>query len=175
MSRFLHMISAFAALTLATASARADAAAQREDQFKAAYVFNFMKFVAWPNTGTAESLTVCFVGAEGVYQALLTGIEKKRAGARRLAALRIADVPPAGTCDAVYIDAALASAYAGGNDPAVLTISDARGFAEHGGMIELFTENHRLRFLINVHNVHQSGLRISSELLKLAAGVQRAL
>ncbi len=40
-------------------------------------------------------------------------------------------------------------------------------------MIELFTENHRLRFLINVDNAQQAGLRISSDLLKLAAGVQR--
>jgi hypothetical protein len=38
---------------------------------------------------------------------------------------------------------------------------------------KLFTENHRLRFLINVDNAHKAGLRISSDLLKLAAGVRQ--
>jgi hypothetical protein len=61
----------------------------------------------------------------------------------------------------------------GACERATLTISDAKGFAANGGMIELFTENHRLRFLINVHNAQRTGLRISSDLLKLAAGVQR--
>lgn len=173
MSRFLYMIWALATLTVATASARADAITQREDQFKAAYVFNFVKFVAWPNDETSEPLTICFVGAEGVYQALMTGIEKKRAGARRLTALQIAAPPDVGTCNAIYIDASMAPAFVLGHEPEVLTISDARSFAEHGGMIQLFTENHRLRFLINVRSAREAGLRISSDLLKLAAGVQR--
>jgi hypothetical protein len=172
MNRFLHMLGALAALTLSSASARADALERREDQFKAAYVFNFVKFVEWPEPA-ADPLMICFVGGEGVYQALITDIEKRRAGARRLAVLQVADTPRAGACSALYIDASMASAYSLGNEPAVLTISDAKGFVGNGGMIELFTENHRLRFLINVSSAQQAGLRISSDLLKLAVGVQR--
>lgn len=174
MSRFLKMTRiawALAALTLATASVRADAVARREDQFKAAYVFNFVKFVAWPDAEPSEPLLICFVGAEGVYNALTSDIDKKQAGSRRVAALQISNTAPAGTCSALYIDAAIASDYALGNEPPVLTISDAKGFVEQGGMIELFTENHRLRFLVNVHSARDAGLRISSDLLKLAAGV----
>lgn len=173
MSRFLHIAWALAALTLASASVRAEALQRREDQFKAAYVFNFVKFVEWPEAATSNPLMICFVGGEGVYQALMTGIENKRAGARRLAALQIADAPRAGTCSALYIDASMAATYPFAAEPAVLTISDAKGFAEHGGMIELFTENHRLHFLINMYSAQQAGLRISSDLLKLASGVQR--
>ena len=90
-----------------------------------------------------------------------------------LAALQIADTTRLDTCNALYLGASFASADTPVREPEVLTISDAKSFAEHGGMIELFTENHRLRFLINVENAHQAGLRISSDLLKLAAGVQR--
>lgn len=164
---------ALAALTAAIASARADEVAQREDQFKAAYVFNFVKFVAWPEDAVSDSLLICFVGGERVYEALTTDIHKKRAGVRRLAALQIANASPTDTCNVLYIDASIASGYALAHERAVLTISDAKGFAANGGMIELFTENHRLRFLINVQSAQQAGLRISSDLLKLAAGVQR--
>ena len=175
MNRFLHMVWALATLTLASACARADAAGQREDQFKAAYVFNFVKFVEWPEGVILDSFTICFVGGEGVYNALTLGIDKKRVGTRRVTALQLAGTSPSGACNALYIDASMISDYVLTHEPAMLTISDARGFAQNGGMIELFTENHRLRFLINVHNAHQSGLRISSDLLKLAAGVQREL
>lgn len=173
MSRYLHIVSALAALMATTMSARADAVTQREDQFKAAYVFNFVKFVEWPAGVAADTVTICFVGGDGVYQALLTGIDDKRVGARRLAALQFMDTPPAGACNALYIEAAMASSPSPANEPAVLTISDAADFVANGGMIQLFTENHRLRFLINVDSAEQAGLRISSDLLKLAAGVQR--
>ncbi|HEY8506814.1 MAG TPA: YfiR family protein, partial [Steroidobacteraceae bacterium] len=38
----------------------------REDQLRAAYLFNFMKFVEWPPEAASDVLTVCFVGADAV-------------------------------------------------------------------------------------------------------------
>lgn len=175
MNCFLHIVAMLVALTVATACARADAATKREDQFKAAYVFNFVKFVAWPGTEVTETeaLTICFVGGEGVYTALSAGIANKRVGARPLEALKMDERSAANACDALYIEASRAAGYPLPLREAVLTISDAADFTARGGMIGLFTENHRLRFVINVQNAQQAGLRISSDLLKLAADVQR--
>lgn len=175
MNCFLHIVAMLVALTVATASARADAATQREDQFKAAYVFNFVKFVAWPGTEATdtEPLTICFVGGEGVYTALNTGIANKHVGPRALAALRMDASLTADACDALYIEASMAAGYPLPPEQPVLTISDAADFTARGGMIGLFTENHRLRFVINVYSAQRAGLRISSDLLKLAADVQR--
>jgi len=173
MNRLLHIVAVLAAFTVATGSVRADAASQREDQFKAAYVFNFVKFVAWPDAVAADTLTICFFGGDGVYAALINGIESKRVGNRSLAAVQVTDSMPAPRCDALYIEASKAANYMLPADPAVLTISDAANFTARGGMIGLFTENHRLRFVINVRNASQAGLHISSDLLKLAADVQR--
>lgn len=173
MSCLLHMVLALASLTVATGSVRADAVTEREDQFKAAYVFNFFKFVDWPEVERSDTLTVCFVGADGVYTALRTGIANKRVGRRSLEALQITNTSPADTCNALYIEASLAGHYTLPSEQPVLTISDAANFTANGGMIGLFTENHRLRFTINLHSAQQTGLRISSDLLKLAARVQR--
>jgi hypothetical protein len=173
MNRLLHIVAALAAFTAAAGSVRADAATQREDQFKAAYVFNFVKFVAWPDIEAGDALTICFVGGDGVYAALTHGIAGKRAGARSLEVVQVTDTMPAPHCEALYIEASKAAHYTLPAEPAVLTISDAANFTARGGMIGLFTENHRLRFVINVHNASQAGLHISSDLLKLAADVQR--
>ena len=162
-----------AALLLASNGARADPAIQREDQFKAAYVFNFVKFVEWPGDVSLDPVTICFVGAEGVYEALTASIDSKRAGSRRLVARRVADAPAAGTCNALYVEAAMVSRHSPIQERAVLTISDSKNFVANGGMIELFTENHRLRFRINARSAQRAGLRISSDLLKLAVGVHR--
>ena len=105
--------------------------------------------------------------------ALSAGIANKRVGARPLPALKMDESLTAGACDALYIEASMAAGYALPLEEAVLTISDAADFTARGGMIGLFTENHRLRFAINVQNAQQAGLRISSDLLKLAADVQR--
>jgi hypothetical protein len=173
MNCFLHIVAVLAASMAATGNVRADAATQREDQFKAAYVFNFVKFVAWPDAEISDTLTICFVGGDGVYAALIDGIADKRAGARSLAALKLSDTSSADNCDALYIDAAMVQSYSLDPSQPVLTISDAANFTAKGGMIGLFTENHRLRFVVNVHSASQARLRISSDLLKLAADVQR--
>lgn len=173
MNCLLNIVATLVALTLATASASADSATQREDQFKAAYVFNFVKFVAWPDSEATGTLTICFVGGEGVYTALSEGIATKRAGARSLEALKLDESLAVGTCDALYIEASKAAGYPLPLENAVLTISDAKDFTDRGGIIGLFTENHRLRFVINVQSAQHAGLRISSDLLKLAADVQR--
>jgi hypothetical protein len=174
MNCLLHIVAMLVAVTVAAASARADAATRREDQFKAAYVLNFVKFVAWPSTETeTEPLTICFAGGEGVYTALNTGIASKRVGARSLAALKMDESLTLAACDALYIEASMTAGYSFPLASAVLTISDAADFTARGGMIGLFTENHRLRFSINVQSAQQAGLRISSDLLKLAADVQR--
>jgi hypothetical protein len=165
-------VAALAAIVLATAGVRADDVQRREDQFKAAYLFNFVKFVEWPSGVAGDSLTVCFLGGEGVHEALASSIASKGVGARKLIARQLEPPATVENCEVLYADAASVDHSLAAGLP-VLTVSDAPGFATHGGMIELFTENHRLRFVINVAHVNRAGLRISSDLLKLAASVQR--
>ena len=54
----------------------------------------------------------------------------------------------------------------------VLTVSDGKGFAQTGGIIELFIEDGRMRFAINLDAMEQTGVRLSSRLLGLAKVVR---
>jgi YfiR/HmsC-like len=147
----------------------------REAQFKAAYLFNFVKFVDWPANASAV-LTVCFVGGNGVFDALSDGIEAKRIGERQLAVRRLEASATAEGCNAIYLDESTGteiSSVIAAKEAPILTISDAKAFTAKGGMIELFTDSNRLRFNINVDAAQKAGLRISSSLLQLAATVKR--
>lgn len=151
-----------------------DSSALRADQLKAGYVFNFAKFVDWSTAAESTPLTVCFFGAPGIYDAFLTGIDKKRVGTRPLSARQILTAEEAESCDVLYMDArALQNERELLKTPRLLTVSDAKAFGRNGGMIELFTDSNRLRFNVNVGNAHRAGLRISSSLLELAATVDK--
>jgi uncharacterized protein DUF4154 len=150
--------------------------AERADALKAGYLFNFAKYVEWPPLVPADTLTVCFIGNSGVYDELTAGLPDKRLGTRRLVARRLAPAEPMVACQVLYIDAAQFPAVSGliaGRPSALLTVSDAPGFLQNGGIIALFDEGNRLRFRISVENARRSNLRISSSLLQLASAVER--
>jgi hypothetical protein len=150
----------------------------RENQLKAAYLLNFVKFVEWPAASARGTLTVCILGADDILNALAAGIESKKVGQRPLAVRRLGPTDKSNDCDVLYVDATALSSdpQLAARDPTLplLTVSNAPGFARNGGMIELFTESNRLRFSINVDNAQNAGLRISSGLLQLAASVERS-
>lgn len=157
---------------------RADEASdRRENQLKAAYLLNFVKFVEWPPEAPGDRLVICFFAGAGVYDALAPGIDGKKVGARTLSVSRRASPADRQGCNVIYLgaDGARDGQYPAADlvaGKAALTVSDTRDFARNGGMIELFTENNRLRFNINVSNAQKAGLRISSSLLQLAATIE---
>jgi hypothetical protein len=162
------------ALLLVGAAHAEDAPLEREDQLRAAYLFNFLKFVELPRV-SAATIRVCFIGAQGVRESLAASAVDKKLGTRSIA---IAELPPDGVwprCDVLYLDAAAdlrtILTYPALND--ALTISEAGDFTRCGGIIHLFKEDNRLRFDINVGNARRAGLKISSDLLRLASHVEQ--
>jgi hypothetical protein len=161
----LLLIAAFASATAASAD---DRSLKREDELKAAYVFNFAKFVEWPASLTPNVLTVCFIGSPSV-QAAFASNHDKIIGTRRVSSRALAASEDGADCAILY----LASS---GNAPTpipvgALTISDEADFIRRGGMIEIFSEGNRLRFNIHQENAKRAGLKISSNLLRLASRV----
>lgn len=145
------------------------------EQFKAVYLFNFAKLSIWPATAPAGVLTICFIGAPGVRDLIERDTGGKLIGARRIAVRSLGSSQGADDCSIIYIEAtAVGSSTLLASAPAyALTVSDARDFAHHGGMIELFFKDNRLRFIINLDNARLAGLKMSSSLLALASKVEQ--
>jgi hypothetical protein len=170
--RLRAVLASLLASTAGVGAIAADSAASRENQLKAGYLLNFAKLVEWPATAPADALTICVQGASELFVALEAGLSGKRIGARTLTAYRLADGESRDRCSMLYLDSALpAQARAVPEHMLALTVSDAKNFARGGGIIELFTENNRLRFIINLENAKRAGLRINPSLLQLAASV----
>lgn len=151
-----------------------EAAQVEEYLVKAAFMHKVAKFVEWPASSFASPSTpirVCVIG-DDPFDTALESIEKKVAQQRYLEVQRIRRVESIDGCHILFVSASergvLAPIQARSRKASVLTISDMDGFAQAGGMIQLLTDEGRIRFDINLESVQQSGLRISSNVLRLA-------
>jgi len=145
----------------------------RTEALKAAYLFNFLKFVELPSAST--TIGVCFVGARDVYDALTHSTENKKLGSRAIVTMELtADASWSG-CDVVYLDATadVRTLLANAAGTSALTVGEADDFTAGGGIIRLFTQDNRLRFDINVVNARRAGVKISVSLLRLASHVEQ--
>ena len=159
--------------------ANAQHADDAERLLKAVFIYNFAKFTRWPEkSGEAEgnSLKMCTVGNDELVDALVQ-LGGKVIKGRPVTILSIDETQCPGCCHLLYIANSererrmdLISSVRG--EP-VLTISETPGFVNAGGIIELYHEQGRVRFIINLAAARSAGLEFSSRLLNLAVVVNR--
>jgi hypothetical protein len=139
---------------------------------KAAFLYNFAKFVDWPALPAGARIVVCAVGDDAFAGALIETVRGQSIGGHPIGVSRPRDSSAWRVCHLLFIPDAETRRSAGGLSELkmlpVLTVSDSRGFAEGGGIIELYLEGDKMRFVINMDAADLSGLRISSRLLLLA-------
>lgn len=154
--------------------ARAQAPAN-EAQVKAAFVFNFLKFIEWPSerfSGPQDSLIVGIVGGGPTAEATASLLAQKVVNNRPIGVRRLDGDATIGAVHAVFIgdlDARHAQRVLSAvESDAIVSIGEDSGFATRGGIIGLVVEGQKIRFEINAAAADSSRLRISSKLLALA-------
>jgi hypothetical protein len=153
-----------------------DSAAQGdsvEHQVKAAFLYNFAKFVDWPPTAFSrpnDAITICLAG-DAFAAELEKAVQGESLNGRRLVVRRIAAPEPLRGCHILYIDPSQTRRYAElpaiGSQP-VLTVGESEDFIASGGMIRFVETGHRIHFQINPEAVDRASLKVSSRLLRLA-------
>ena len=147
------------------------AAAPTEYQVKAAFVFNFSKFVEFPGEQTGP-FTICVFGTDPFDGALDSIVTARGLHGRTVDVRRMAPVSSGRECNIAFLAAAESTKMddflARFGRRSVLTVSDAAGFADRGGIIELLLERGRIRLVINIEAAVHANLKISSQLLRLA-------
>lgn len=147
-----------------------------ENAVKAGFIQNFIKYTEWPTGSSPQVFTLCAT-AYNPLGGQLRLLENRSIGNLRI--IFHAPVSPAEwhSCRAVFVAAEsrdtepILKAMRAQADQPVLTVSDLPGFSGRGGMIELRKENNRIRFIINLTAAEQAGLKMSSQMLKLAEQV----
>lgn len=174
MSKYnLLLLTLFHAL-LSCMAAWAEAVEPTEQAVQAAFVFNFAKFTEWPAQTFAAPetpFTLCVLGEES-FAALRDTTSGKQLQGRVVQVRGEVNAESISECQILFVSAqssvsqqALAALLP---TPRVLTVGDREGFATSGGMIGLFKEEGKIKFTINLKTAERAGLKLSSQLLRLA-------
>lgn len=151
------------------------ATAAREYQIKAVFLFNFTQFVVWPPEHFADEhapLVIGILGSDPYGDYLDETVRGEKVGGRALVVERYRSVDDVVACQVLFISSSEArrfpEIFARLRQRPILTVTDAGGAGQAGGIIRFFTENNHVRLQIDVAAAKTAGLTISSKLLRAA-------
>jgi uncharacterized protein DUF4154 len=172
---------ALLAVTLGMSSIRAETGpALDEYQVKAAFLFNFAKFVEWPATAFKdgdEPIRICVLGRDPFGASLESLVRGKFVGNRGFVIREVSNAPAARQCSILFVGASerkrTRSILSDLKDASVLTVGETEDFIPNGGVIAFRVDDARIRVEVDRDAAERAKLRISSKLLSLAQRARR--
>lgn len=151
-----------------------------EFKIKAGYLYNFTKFVSWPET-SSKTFNLCILGKDP-FGSIIDPIEKRSVKNKPIRIFRLDSVKDIHSCQMVYFADFLET----GNIPKLdslgiltirsfkqtLTVSDSRQFIRQGGMVAFHLKGGKVKLLIDPQSINKSGLTVSAKLLEVAEIVE---
>ena len=152
----------------------AEPSSSREYSVKGAFLYNFAKFVSWPEEAFRDDqmhITLCILGKDP-FGGALASVKGKSVKDRKVVIKHCATLDELGKCHILFISRSeeqnLSEILAKVKNWNTLTVSDMEGFAQSGGVNNFVTVEKKIRFEINLDAAERTGLKISSKLLRLA-------
>ena len=170
-----------AVVALAAAGVHADAQEPVTDEYqvKAAFLYNFAKFVEWPTgtLGRSGSIAICVLGQNPFGRMLEDTVSGKNVDGKTFVVRRVSDGKTAALCQILFvsssertrIEAMLGELRTGH----VLTVGESDAFIDEGGIVNLKLDNGKVQIQISINAAEQAGVRISSKLLSLAQIIRK--
>lgn len=162
-------------LLLVFNSGRAQDSQPSEYQLKAAFLFNFAKFVEWPPRAFASDTSPIVVGVLGQNPFgadLESTVQNKAINNRPFTIKEFRSAAEATNCHILFISTSEKEHLPEILEPlqgaSVLTVSESPNFIESGGIINFVREGNKIRFQVSDEAAKRAGLKISSKLLSLA-------
>ena len=163
------------ALVVFTAAGGSVGQALDEYQMKAAFLYNFAKFVEWPADsfkGSTDPIVSCVLGESPFSGALERAANGRAIGDRTFLIRHILDPQEAGRCQILFISSTERrrprAIFKAINRSGILTVGEVDVFISEGGIANFKVDSGKIRIQINVEAAERQGLRISPKLLSLA-------
>ena len=148
-----------------------------EYKVKAGYLYNFTKFITWPEDNKDKTFNLCIIG-EDPFGDLIEPIEQRSAFGRPIKLFKFNRTNKEQRCHILFISSSikdnalfkgLLAAY---DDDDTLTVGESDGFAAQGGMIGFVNRQGKIKLQINLKALQQSHIKISAKLLEVAELVE---
>jgi hypothetical protein len=150
--------------------------ASREHQIKAAYLYNFGRYVTWPAKSFANSKSSFAIGVpeEDLLVPILQQIARaKKIQDRPIQIRRFSSVADVRPCHILYLPASLPSEAQSeiirkAGKRGVLIVGESDGILERGAAMQFVVEDNRIRVVVSRKAAERAGLTISAKLLQVA-------
>ena len=175
------LVRTLAAIAVLSLSWAVSVRAQRdtiEDEVKAAFLYNFTKYVDWPAAAfqdPSDPFRMCVAASPKfirTVESLITG-ETARGRPIQLVKAEPSNLHRchllfAAAPDASRIEAALPAL----SRRPILTVGESQSTFDRGGAILLVLDDSRVRFDVDVRSIEKAGLTVSAKLLRVARNVR---
>ncbi|MBW4934814.1 YfiR family protein [Marinobacter sp. F4206] len=165
------------ALLLWSLVGTANASVRSEYEVKAAFLYNFTRFITWSDPlAEAPEMRICVLGQDP-FGDVLQQLNGRVSQGRPLALAYPGSLSDSDGCQVLFIGSARSrdlpaiTEYA--HERQMLTISEIPDFVEEGGIIGYVKEGNVIRFEINLQAAQRAGIHVNSRLLELAVRVIR--
>jgi hypothetical protein len=163
------------ALTALTSQAAPDATQPSLGDVEAAYLYNFGKFVRWPQSAERGTMLICVAGKDPFAQTVGRLVTGERIDDRPLEVRSLERPEGVHGCSILFVGTGergrLDGFLAAADGKQILTVGDSPDFLTHGGIIQFIFQEDHVRFSVNLNAASRNGLTLSSELLKVAISV----
>lgn len=144
-----------------------------EASLRVAFVYNFLKFIEWPSLQGSQ-FTLCALGAQDVARQSLAQLENK-SYQQRLIKITYIDsdedvAQQLNSCQLLYVPSSGASLQLPHSFPVgvLLVVDEANPADDRVGISLQRTADNRIEFVMNEQAIQLAGVKVSSQLLKLA-------
>lgn len=154
-------------LALSTCNTTVAEPTDRELQITAAYLYHFIQFTEWPEKPTV--FHYCVYQNANFADLLRKTYSDKTVDDASINVSNINEQKKLDDCHLIYFPQAVSPSFLQKiSKYAILSVGSQKDFTQLGGIIYLFEEDQKLRFYINNSAATDTGLTISSQLLKLS-------
>lgn len=157
---------------LAGAAAITWAQERPEHEIHAAMLFNFIKYVQWPDEGTGGDFVVGVMGEDNVFNTLKAWYDGKPKGSKKYVVKKLTSADEAASCHVVYLGKGrskefdnIKAAIAG---KPVLTVTDGNGLGQKGSCINFRVIDGKLKWELNQATFTSSNLKVSGQLASMS-------
>ena len=141
-------------------------------EIHAAMLYNFIKYVQWPDEGAGGEFVVGVIGEDNVFNTLKQWYDGKPKGSKKYVIKKLSSSLEASTCQVVYVGKTRSREFENVRNSvtgkSILTITDGYGLAEKGSCINFKIVDGKLRFELNQGVVSGSNLKVSGQLSSMA-------
>lgn len=159
-------------MLLASATLIVTAQERPTHEIHSAMLYNFIKYVQWPNEGEPGDFIVGVIGDDNVFNTLKQWYDGKAKGSKKYVIKKLSSSGEASACQVVYVGKSKNRDFDTIKDSisgkSVLTITDGNGMGEKGSCINFKVIGGKLKFEINQAMVSGSNLKVSSQLSSMA-------